>query len=71
MSETKYTLVLANSARAGKHRVAGRVATSLEGTNFDIGKDWIRLTDQLLDRAYDQRGGKTAYHKSAEPVPPT
>jgi hypothetical protein len=45
MSETKYILVLANSARVGKHCVAGKVATAFEGTNFDIGKDWIRLTD--------------------------
>lgn len=33
-------------------------------------EDFFTPREQLLDRAYDQRGGKTAYHETAEPVPP-
>ena len=33
-------------------------------------EDFFTPHEQLLDRAYDQRGGKTAYHENAETVPP-
>lgn len=33
--------------------------------------DFFTPREQLLARAYDQRGGKTAYHESTEPAPPT
>jgi len=33
--------------------------------------DLFAPREQLLARAYDQRGGKTAYHESTEPAPPT
>ncbi len=45
MSETKYILVLANSERAGGRCVAGKVATPLEGNDFDIGQQWVRLNN--------------------------
>jgi hypothetical protein len=45
MAETKYILVLANSARAGKHCVAGKVPTRRDDGTFDIQQQWIRLTD--------------------------
>jgi hypothetical protein len=45
MTEARHILILANSARAGKHCVAGKVATLLDDGKFDIGGQWIRLTD--------------------------
>ena len=45
MSETKYVLVLANSAREGRHCVAGKIATPVGKNDFKISKDWLRLTD--------------------------
>lgn len=45
MAETKYILVLANSVRAGKYCVAGKIATRCSDGNFDIQQDWVRLTD--------------------------
>jgi hypothetical protein len=45
MAETKFILVLANSARAGKHCVAGKIATRRDDGTFDIQQQWIRLTD--------------------------
>lgn len=45
MPEIKHILILANSVRSKKHCVAGKVATPLSGSDYDIGKDWIRLTD--------------------------
>ncbi len=32
-------------------------------------EDFFASREQLLARAYDQRGGKIAYHESAEPAP--
>jgi uncharacterized protein (DUF488 family) len=32
--------------------------------------DFFASPEELLARAYDQRGGRTAYHESAETVPP-
>jgi hypothetical protein len=34
-------------------------------------EDFFTPRDELLARAYDQRGGKIAYHESTEPVPHT
>ena len=34
-------------------------------------EDFFTTREGLLARAYDQRGGKTAYTESTEPVPPT
>jgi hypothetical protein len=52
MAETKYILVLANSARAGKHCVAGKIATRRSDGTFEIQRQWIRLTDpQNAERA--------------------
>src|SRR5438309_1866415 len=45
MSETKHILILANSARAGKHCVAGKLATPLKDGSYDVGNQWIRLSD--------------------------
>ena len=45
MAETKYILVLANSARAGKYCVAGKIATPRDDGTFDILQQWVRLTD--------------------------
>lgn len=45
MPEIKYILILANSEREGGRCIAGKIATQLEGDNFDIGHLWIRLND--------------------------
>jgi hypothetical protein len=45
MPEIKHLLILANSARAGKHCVAGKVATHLGDNNYRVEEQWIRLTD--------------------------
>jgi hypothetical protein len=45
MAETKYILVLANSARVGKYCVAGKIATPRDDDTFDIQQQWVRLTD--------------------------
>ncbi len=45
MAEAKFILVLANSARAKKHCVAGKVATPLGGGKFTVTDEWIRLAD--------------------------
>src|ERR1700728_4918115 len=45
MPEIKHVLILANSPRAGKHCVAGKVATPLASGKFNFGEQWIRLTD--------------------------
>lgn len=43
MAETKHILILANSARAGKHCVAGKVVTPRADGQFDVHHQWIRL----------------------------
>ncbi len=43
MPETKHILILANSARAGKHCVAGKAVTPLPDGKFDVHSQWIRL----------------------------
>ena len=43
MPETKHIIILANSARAGKHCVAGKVVTPRAGGNFVFHNQWIRL----------------------------
>jgi hypothetical protein len=48
MPETKYILILANSVRSQKHCVAGKVATPQADGNYDIGMEWIRLTDSRV-----------------------
>jgi hypothetical protein len=46
MAETKYILVLANSARTkNKYCVAGKTATRHDDGTIDIQQQWIRLTD--------------------------
>jgi hypothetical protein len=46
MAETKYILILANSARTkDKYCVAGKIATRRDDGTFDIQQHWIRLTD--------------------------
>jgi hypothetical protein len=45
MAETKYILVLANSVRAGKYCVAGKIVTRRNDGTFTIQQQWIRLTD--------------------------
>lgn len=45
MPETKHILILANSEREGGRCIAGKLATPLEGENFDIGQQWIRLNN--------------------------
>jgi hypothetical protein len=45
MSDTKHILVLANSERVGGRCVAGKIATPLDGGNFDIGQQWVRLNN--------------------------
>jgi hypothetical protein len=43
MAETKHIIVLANSARAGKHCVAGKVVTLMTDGSFSFQNQWIRL----------------------------
>lgn len=43
MAETKCILILANSARAGKHCVAGKFVTPLADGKFNVSHQWIRL----------------------------
>lgn len=45
MAEVKHILILANSVRAGKHCVAGKIATPLGNQEFRIRDEWIRLND--------------------------
>ncbi|MGA2241394.1 MAG: hypothetical protein ABSH11_05090 [Verrucomicrobiota bacterium] len=43
MAETKHILILANSARAGKHCVAGKFVIPRGDSKFDVCQQWIRL----------------------------
>jgi putative nucleic acid modification protein with dual OB domain len=43
MPEVKHILILANSARAGKHCVAGKVVSPLDNGEFRPQNQWIRL----------------------------
>lgn len=45
MAETKHILILANSRRPGGHCVAGKIATPLSETSYDVTDRWIRLVD--------------------------
>ncbi len=45
MPETQHILILANSERAGGRCVAGKLATPLTDGTFDVGTQWIRLTN--------------------------
>lgn len=46
MPETKYILILANSARTkNKYCVAGKIATPLPDGRFDFKSEWIRLNN--------------------------
>lgn len=45
MAEVKHLLVLANSARDGRHCVAGKLAVPRPDGNFDVAPRWIRLSD--------------------------
>src|SRR5438874_2572132 len=45
MAETKFILILANSVRSQKHCVAGKIAVPQADGTYDIGNEWIRLTD--------------------------
>lgn len=62
MPETKHIIILANSARAGKHCVAGKVATPLADGNFDVQSEWVRLTDPSSDGAASE--GAVPYAKT-------
>ena len=45
MAEVKHILILANSEREGGRCIAGKLATPLEGENFDVGQHWVRLNN--------------------------
>jgi hypothetical protein len=45
MTDVRHVLVLANSVRAGKHCVAGKLAKPIGDSHYDISDEWIRLND--------------------------
>jgi hypothetical protein len=68
MAETKHILILANSIRPGGFCVAGKLATPLEGGNYDISNQWIRLVDPRHPDEGVQYGNTLCHGKAIRPL---